>query len=175
MCAVKDVFSSTPIPAPLSSIPILPLVQLLSQPASTLQLLDHTQALSEAREYAEFLLNQIEEGCEGVGDEMARARAPVCSGQLSCMASSLQQYLHVAQRPALMEAWLEAAVRGETAVSVECVALLVAASASQSIGRPEALKSALKAFGGLVEVLPKLVSQSVWRTFRTQTKPISSF
>ncbi len=155
-------FGSTSLPSSLSSVLILPLVQLLSQPPSALQLLDHAQALSEGRHRAESLLRLIQDSATPHYEGWRGGASPACGGGLSLMAASVQQYLRVAHQQSLMGAWLETAVGGETAASVkECDyrALLVAALATRSIGKPEALKLTLRTFGVLAEAFPSLVSQ----------------
>ena len=123
--AVSNLLGPAPLPTPLSSVLILPLVQLLSQPPSTLHLLDHTHILSEGRGKAESLLKQIEASDNLCGEGWGSDGSPVCSSDLSEMAVSVQQYLCVVRHPALAKVWLEGVVQETTKKACDHRVLLV--------------------------------------------------
>lgn len=150
-------FGSANIPAHVSLVMMLPLVQLLSQPPSALQLLDHTQALSDCRCRAEILLEQLQASHGDLGWRDG-VTPPACSGSLSGMADSMQQYLCVVQQPALSQAWLEIMPRRLSSKNSEYLALLVAALANGCVDRLQVFKSALNALSSLAEAFPSLVS-----------------
>ena len=150
---------STSIPARVSSVMMLPLVQLLSQPSSALHLLDHAQALSDSKHRAETLLEQLQASHNDDLGWRDGTTPSACSGSLSCMAESMRQYLHVARQPALIKAWLETMAQGKVLSSQqsEYLALLVAALASSYADNLQVFTSALKALNSLAEALPSLV------------------
>lgn len=151
-----------PLTHHLSSILALPLVQLLSQPSSALQLLDDALLLSSNHHAARALLWQIQESCSHRKQLPASSSTsvPRSPGSLACMASSLRQYLHVHRHPSLAETWLEAAAERAGVAAGECEreCLLVTALAMCVTDSPALLELVMRAVGSLAKTLPEMVS-----------------
>ena len=151
------------LPHYLSTLLVLPLVQLLSQPASALQQLDHVHYMSENHSAARSLLTHIQESCLAGRRRTVPAASSmpgVVHGNLSHMASVVQQYMYMQADPVLVEGWLKDTPLG-SADSVELVTLVAASLATCFSDKADILKPVLLAFGHLAKASPCLVSLSI--------------
>lgn len=156
------------LPAHLSSLLTLPLIQILSQPSSALHLLQlghaHDHTLSDNQHAASSLLKQIQhavDSSEGRGLVVDAMATCARHGSLGGMLSSVHHYLHLRQDPSLLGAWLDGMAgmqRGEEDTGrTQHLALLLSATAVCSRDQPGILEKVFLAFGGLARAQPSLV------------------